>query len=135
MVLELDREPSALEAPGSLTLEPSQRQALDRILLDGTLSCRQRVQQLAIFAENLAPIPPLSDAASEALDARVICDMYEGNAPYRPRYTLPDYAKALEQGSAYLELPPTPRPARGHLVPGQHVRQRTLHHRLPRVLG
>ena len=105
MVLELDREPVNVEAPGGLTLEPTQRQELDRILLDGTLSYRQRLQQLAIFAENLAPMPPLSDAAREALDARVICDMYEGNAPYRPRYTLPDYTKALEQGSAYLELP------------------------------
>ena len=42
----------------------------------------------------------------EALEKRVICDMYEGNAPYRPRYVLPDYPKALRQGSQFLELPP-----------------------------
>ncbi|WP_414602363.1 glycyl radical enzyme domain-containing protein [Proteus mirabilis] len=25
--------------------------------------------------------------------------MYEGHAPYKPRYVLPDYAKFLAQGS------------------------------------
>ena len=32
--------------------------------------------------------------------------MYEGNAPYRPRYLLPDYSKALINGSIFLEIPP-----------------------------
>ncbi len=32
--------------------------------------------------------------------------MFEGNAPYRPRYVLPDYARALRQGSRFLELEP-----------------------------
>jgi hypothetical protein len=32
--------------------------------------------------------------------------MYEGAAPYRPRYTLPDYDLALRQGSRFLELDP-----------------------------
>jgi YjjI family glycine radical enzyme len=31
--------------------------------------------------------------------------MYEGNAPYRPRYLLPDYKKVLDNGSAFLEIP------------------------------
>ncbi len=30
--------------------------------------------------------------------------MFEGHAPFKPRYILPDYAKFLQQGSAYLEL-------------------------------
>lgn len=30
---------------------------------------------------------------------QVICDLGEGPAPYRPRYTMPDYAKALQEGS------------------------------------
>ncbi len=36
----------------------------------------------------------------------VICDMFEGHAPFKPRYVLPDYAKFLSQGSEYLELAP-----------------------------
>jgi len=48
----------------------------------------------------------VSPACAEALEKRVICDMYEGNAPYRPRYVLPDYAVVLRNGSSFLELPP-----------------------------
>jgi YjjI family glycine radical enzyme len=33
-----------------------------------------------------------------------ICDMFEGHAPYKPRYVLPDYAKFLANGSEWLEL-------------------------------
>ncbi len=97
--------PSTVDGPEA-DLRPEARRELDAILLDGTLTYRQRVQRLAAFAENLRPMPPLRAATREALDARVICDMYEGNAPYRPRYLLPDYAAALANGSAYLELPP-----------------------------
>jgi YjjI family glycine radical enzyme len=77
-----------------------------RVLVDPTLSYRQRVQRLASLAENTLAPPPVSEACREALERRVVCDMYEGAAPYRPRYVLPDYARALRDGSAYLELPP-----------------------------
>jgi len=73
---------------------------------DPALTYRQRVQALAGLAENVLDPPALSPAAAAALDKRVICDMYEGNAPYRPRYLLPDYGAALAKGSAFLELPP-----------------------------
>lgn len=81
------------------------RAVAEAVLRDPTLSYRQRVQRLALVAENAVPMPSLSPGCREALEARVVCDMYEGNAPYRPRYLLPDYAKALREGSAYLELP------------------------------
>jgi YjjI family glycine radical enzyme len=71
---------------------------------DPALTYRQRVQLLATLAENALDPPPLSAEATRALDKRVICDMYEGNAPYRPRYVLPDYPKALRHGSTFLEL-------------------------------
>ena len=77
-----------------------------RVVRDPTLSYRQRVQQLAMVAENALPRPAVSADCHAALDGRVICDMHEGNAPYRPRYVLPDYGAALRNGSAYLELPP-----------------------------
>ena len=48
----------------------------------------------------------LSIDAREALDKRVICDLFEGNAPFAPRYVLPDYERAIRQGLQYLELPP-----------------------------
>ena len=76
-----------------------------RVIDDPSLTYRQRVQQLAGLAENALPAPPVSQACALALDKRVICDMFEGNAPYRPRYVLPDYAVALAGGSEFLELP------------------------------
>ncbi|MEZ5117057.1 MAG: YjjI family glycine radical enzyme [Candidatus Nanopelagicales bacterium] len=74
------------------------------VVEDPSLTYRQRVQRLAGLAEEALEPPPVSDACRLALDKRVICDMYEGNAPYRPRYVLPDYVQAVRQGSAFLEL-------------------------------
>jgi YjjI family glycine radical enzyme len=88
-------------------MERTELQTVAREIVDDpALTYRQRVQKLATLAENALEPPPVSDACNYALDKRVICDMYEGNAPYRPRYVLPDYAVALRNGSAFLELPP-----------------------------
>ena len=76
------------------------------IVEDPNLSFHQRKHHLAYLAESALAYVPLSDAAREALDKQVICDLFEGAAPYRARYILPDYAKALAQGSEYLELEP-----------------------------
>ena len=66
---------------------------------------RQRVAGLANLAENLLEPPVVGSQCAAALEKRIICDMYEGNAPYRPRYLLPDYSKALQNGSIFLEIP------------------------------
>jgi len=67
---------------------------------------KQKVSGLASLAENLLEVPLVSPECKRALEARIICDMYEGSAPYRPRYLLPDYKKVLDEGSAFLELAP-----------------------------
>lgn len=78
------------------------------IVNDPNLTFHQRRHHLAAIAEEALEYPKLSEDASEALNKRVICDLYEGHAPYRARYILPDYAKAFAQGSEFLELdPPT----------------------------
>jgi YjjI family glycine radical enzyme len=78
------------------------------IIDDPTLSFHLRRHYLAYLAESALPYPDISDACAHALDKQIICDLFEGNAPYRARYILPDYAKALGQGSKFLELePPT----------------------------
>ena len=79
---------------------------LRSIANDATLSPAQKARYLSLEAENLLPYPSLDEETRQALDERVICDMYEGHAPYRPRYVLPDYAVVLRDGSEYLELPP-----------------------------
>ncbi len=75
------------------------------VVNDPKFTYRQRVANLANLAENLLDAPPVRKQCAEALEKRIICDMFEGNAPYRPRYLLPDYKKVLNNGSAFLELP------------------------------
>lgn len=76
------------------------------LVTDSKFTYRQRVAGLAHLAENLLDPPAVRKECSDALANRIICDMYEGNAPYRPRYLLPDYKKVLVHGSVFLELPP-----------------------------
>ena len=75
---------------------------------DGALGYDQKVRRLAALATEALPYPELSEPCRQALDKRIICDMFEGNAPYTPRYVLPDYELAMRNGLDYLELaPPT----------------------------
>lgn len=78
---------------------------LRSITNDATLSPAQKAHYLSLEAENTLAYPALDAETQEALDQRVICDMYEGHAPYKPRYVLPDYGIVLANGSEYLELP------------------------------
>ncbi|MGS0825655.1 YjjI family glycine radical enzyme [Shewanella sp. 0m-8] len=77
-----------------------------QIARDPNLSPKQKSNFLALEAEASLPYVEVSDAVAEAKEQGVICDMFEGNAPFKPRYVLPDYAKFLQNGSEYLELSP-----------------------------
>ncbi|MCP4819043.1 MAG: YjjI family glycine radical enzyme [Shimia sp.] len=76
-----------------------------RIVNDPTLSFAQKARALSLEAENGLAYPTLDAETQAALDERVICDMFEGHAPYKPRYVLPDFGVVLKNGSAWLELP------------------------------
>jgi YjjI family glycine radical enzyme len=84
------------------------RQAAHDAVTSRTLTYRQQVHRLAQVGEATLQPVKLDAAAAQALETGLLCDLHEGNAPYRPRYVLPDYARALRQGSEFLELaPPT----------------------------
>ena len=77
-----------------------------RALVDSSsLTYRQRVQALAGLAEETLDPPKVSANCADALATGLVCDLAEGHAPYRPRYLLPDYQRALSQGSEFLGLP------------------------------
>ncbi|MRS15315.1 YjjI family glycine radical enzyme [Enterobacteriaceae bacterium RIT691] len=85
-------------------MSDSFEQRCQNIVTSNTLSPEQKRHFLALEAENALPYPVLSHEAQHALDDGVICDMFEGHTPYKPRYVLPDYAKFLANGSQWLEL-------------------------------
>jgi len=76
------------------------------LVRDPALGYDQKLRRLAALATEAIEYPTLSDECTEALDKRIICDMFEGHAPYTPRYVLPDYERALVRGSQHLELDP-----------------------------
>ncbi len=80
------------------------QQRCQQIVTSPVLSPEQKRHFLALEAENNLPYPQLPAEARRALDEGVICDMFEGHAPYKPRYVLPDYARFLANGSEWLEL-------------------------------
>lgn len=86
-----------------MNMEEFRARARD-IVNDAHLTFHQRKHYLAWLAENALEYPELSPEASEALNKQIICDLFEGSAPYRGRYILPDYGKALRNGSQHLEL-------------------------------
>ena len=80
------------------------QQRCQQIVTSPVLTPEQKRHFLALEAENNLPYPGLPHAARSALDDGFICDMFEGHAPFKPRYVLPDYAKFLANGSEWLEL-------------------------------
>ena len=103
------------------------------LVTDGTLGYDQKLRRLASLATEMLPYPILSTECQEALDERVICDMFEGNAPFTARYILPDYEKAIRNGLTHLEMPPPTDARRRARVPADHVRERPQRDHLPGV--
>ncbi|SHE49226.1 YjjI family glycine radical enzyme [Clostridium fallax] len=79
---------------------------VEKIIKDGSLTYEQKVIALAREAENSLKVLKISDKCEKLRQSGVICDLFEGNAPYRPRYIVPDYEKFMREGSAFLELDP-----------------------------
>ena len=89
-----------------INLEDIQEQALD-IIQNPALTYEQQGSQLAKLAENTLDYPiDLEDDFYKYLESGEICDLWEGHAPYAPRYILPDYEKFLKEGSEFLRLGP-----------------------------
>ncbi|MGK9172479.1 YjjI family glycine radical enzyme [Yokenella regensburgei] len=88
----------------SLTTDSSHQSRCREIVTSTALTPAQKRHFLALEAENHLPYPALPEQSRAALEEGTICDMFEGHAPYKPRYVLPDYAKFLANGSQWLEL-------------------------------
>ncbi len=76
------------------------------IIKNRSLEQYQKVIALARAAENSLDVLDLSINEKQHLNEGIICDLKEGNAPFRPRYNLVDFEKFMQQGSDFLELDP-----------------------------
>lgn len=76
------------------------------VIKDRILTYEQKVLSLAREAENLLNVLNIDKEVQEYRDEGIICDLFEGNAPYRPRYIVPDYEKFMKRGSEFLGLKP-----------------------------
>lgn len=78
------------------------------IIKNETLTYNQQVLQLAGYAGNSIEVFNIDEDTKKLLDAEIICTMFEGNTPYRPRYVIPNYEVLMEKGCEFLSLePPT----------------------------
>lgn len=68
-----------------------------RIIKDPRMTYRQRIIALANAADNSVEPIRLSEKAQWFADRGIIYNMNEGQAPYRPRYVVPDYDRFMRQ--------------------------------------
>jgi YjjI family glycine radical enzyme len=76
------------------------------IVTDKTLTYQQQVINLAKLGENTDHSVFVDPEFTKAKEAGLVCDLFEGALPFRPRYIVPDYSILMKKGSAFLELDP-----------------------------
>lgn len=76
------------------------------VLTSTSLTHEQKVMTLAKLAENGVGEIKIDDKTKEYFDNGSINDLFEGDAPFRPRYILPDYEKFVKNGSEFLKIDP-----------------------------
>lgn len=70
------------------------------------LTYEQKLKTLANIAENELDVLNIPERTKYYFSTGAINDLFEGNAPYRPRYMMPDYEKYLRNGSKFLRVDP-----------------------------
>lgn len=75
-----------------------------QILTSRKLTHEQKLMNLAKCTENALEVLDVSDRMKHFFDNGSINDLFEGNAPYRPRYIMPKYDKFVQNGSQFLKL-------------------------------
>lgn len=77
-----------------------------KIVSSRSLTHEQKLMQLAKCAENGLDVLNIPERARHYFSTGAINDLFEGGAPYRPRYILPDYERFVKNGSAFLKVDP-----------------------------
>lgn len=78
------------------------------IVTSKKLTYEQKLNSLAHAAEDTLNVINIPEKTKYYFEKEAICDLFEGNAPYRPRYVMPDYERYIKNGSEFLQVePPT----------------------------
>lgn len=75
-----------------------------KIFQNKRLTFQQQVLELYKLGEDSVGPVTVTEELRKAMDEGVICDLYEGNGPFRPRYVTPDYSLLFSKGCKFLEL-------------------------------
>lgn len=78
----------------------------DNIIQAKNLTIEQKINSLAKLGENTIDPLPRSEKLQQYYDEGIYCELFEGNAPFKPRYITPDYEKFMKEGSTFLGLEP-----------------------------
>lgn len=76
------------------------------IVTSRKLTHEQKVASLAHAAEDSLFILDIPEKTKYYFDINAIDDLFEGHAPYRPRYIMPNYEKFVKNGSEFLRIEP-----------------------------
>lgn len=71
-----------------------------------SLTYEQKVKNLSGLTEDQIDVLDIPEKTKYYFSTGAINDLFEGHAPYRPRYVMPDYEKYLKNGSAFLRVGP-----------------------------
>ena len=71
-----------------------------------SLTYEQKLKTLANLAEDELNVLDIPEKTKYYFSTGAINDLFEGHAPYRPRYIRPDYGKYLKEGSKFLRVGP-----------------------------
>lgn len=80
--------------------------AVYETLTSRELTHEQKLMALAKHAENSLDVLRVPERTRHFFATGAINDLFEGQAPYRPRYIQPDYQLFVSQGSKFLDLKP-----------------------------
>ncbi len=76
------------------------------VITSNKLTYEQKLKNLANIAENELDVIPIPEKTKRYFSTGAINDLFEGHAPFRPRYIMPDYEKYLKNGSEFLRVKP-----------------------------
>ncbi len=76
------------------------------IVTSRAMTYEQKVVALAHAAEDSLDVLDIPERTKFFMEEGAINDLFEGHAPYRPRYVMPDYMKYIENGSEFLGVKP-----------------------------